>query len=120
MYELLWLVPVVPFIGFLILTLTFGKLPQLAAGIVGAGSIGVSFLIALLVGSGFMAGEMTSFTQSLWTWMAVGDFEVGFNLYLDGVSLTMMYVITGIGFLIHVYATGYIAAIRVSRAFSPT
>jgi len=109
MYELLWLVPVVPFIGFLILTLTFGKLPQLAAGIVGAGSIGVSFLIALLVGSGFMAGEMTSFTQSLWTWMAVGDFEVGFNLYLDGVSLTMMYVITGIGFLIHVYATGYMS-----------
>ena len=43
MLDLLWLVPVIPFIGFLILTLTFGKLPQLAAGIIGAGSIGLSF-----------------------------------------------------------------------------
>jgi len=109
MLDLLWLVPVIPFIGFLILTLTFGKLPQTIAGIVGAGSIGVSFLFALLVGTSFMASDISSYSQSLWTWMSVGDLEVGFNLYLDGVSLTMMYVITGIGFLIHVYATGYMS-----------
>jgi len=48
MLDILWLVPVIPFIGFLILTLTFGKLPQRLAGIVGAGSIGLSFLVALL------------------------------------------------------------------------
>jgi NADH-quinone oxidoreductase subunit L len=39
--------------------------------------------------------------------MSVGAFEAGFSLYLDGVSLVMMFIITGIGFLIHVYATGY-------------
>jgi NADH-quinone oxidoreductase subunit L len=109
MLELLWLVPVIPFIGFLILTLTMGKLPQLPAGIIGAGSIGLSFLVALLAGTSFLGGEYNSFSQHLWTWMSVGDLEVGFNLYLDGVSLVMMYVITGIGFLIHVYATGYMS-----------
>ena len=109
MLELLWLVPVIPFIGFLILTLTFGKLPQLAAGIIGAGSIGLSFLCAFLAGSSFLAGEFAAYSQTLWTWISVADLDVGFTLYLDGVSLVMMYVITGIGFLIHVYATGYMS-----------
>jgi NADH-quinone oxidoreductase subunit L len=109
MLELFWLVPVIPFIGFLILTLTFGKLPQLYAGIIGAGSIGLSFLFALLAGSSFLAADITAYSQTLWTWISVGDLEVGFTFYLDGVSLVMMYVITGVGFLIHVYATGYMS-----------
>ncbi len=110
MIDLLWLVPTIPVIGFLILTLTQGKLPEVPAGIVGAGSIGLSFLVALLVGLDFMSlaeAGATSYSQTLWTWMEVGSFEAGFTLYLDGVSLVMMFIITGIGFLIHVYATGY-------------
>ncbi|MDG2174900.1 MAG: NADH-quinone oxidoreductase subunit L [Gammaproteobacteria bacterium] len=109
MLELFWLVPVIPFIGFLILTLTFGKLPQVYAGIIGAGSIGLSFLFALLAGSSFLAADITAYSQTLWTWISVGDLEVGFTFYLDGVSLVMMYVITGVGFLIHIYATGYMS-----------
>jgi NADH-quinone oxidoreductase subunit L len=107
MLEQLWLVPTIPLIGFLILTLTQGKLPEVPAGIVGAGSIGLSFVVALLAGLEFMASDATSYTQTLWTWMRVGGFEAGFSFYLDGVSLVMMFIITGIGFLIHVYATGY-------------
>lgn len=119
MLDLLWLVPVIPFIGFLILTLTFGKLPQMAAGIIGAGSIGLSFVFAFLAGSSFIVGDINSYSQTLWTWMSVGDLDVGFTLYLDGVSLVMMYVITGIGFLIHVYATGYMSGDpSFSRFFS--
>ncbi len=107
MLDMLWLVPTIPLIGFLILTLTAGKLPEVPAAIVGAGSIGLSFLVALLAGLEFMSSEVESFSQNLWTWMSVGAFEAGFSLYLDGVSLVMMFIITGIGFLIHVYATGY-------------
>jgi NADH-quinone oxidoreductase subunit L len=107
MLDLLWLVPTIPLIGFLILTLSCGKLPEVPAGIVGAGSIGLAFLVALLAGLEFMATDATSYTQELWTWMEIGGFKAGFTLYLDGVSLVMMFIITGIGFLIHVYATGY-------------
>jgi len=107
MLDLLWLVPTIPLIGFLILTFSCGKLAELPAGIVGAGSIGLSFVVALLIGLDFMASDATAYSQTLWTWMAVGSFEAGFSLYLDGVSLVMMFIITGIGFLIHVYATGY-------------
>jgi len=107
MLEYLWLVPTIPLIGFLLLTFSCGKMPELPAGIIGAGSIGLSFLVALLAGLDFMSQDATSFTQELWTWMEVGAFKAGFTLYLDGVSLVMMFIITGIGFLIHVYATGY-------------
>ncbi|MDT8397248.1 MAG: NADH-quinone oxidoreductase subunit L [Pseudomonadales bacterium] len=111
--DLLWLVPTIPFIGFLLLTLSAGKLPQLPAGIIGAGSIGLSFLVALMAGGEFIflgeVGQAGSYSQTLWTWMSVGNFEAGFTFYLDGVSTVMMFIITGIGFLIHVYATGYMA-----------
>ncbi|HTR00087.1 MAG TPA: NADH-quinone oxidoreductase subunit L [Candidatus Acidoferrum sp.] len=107
MLELLWLVPTIPLIGFLILTLTQGKLPEVPAGVVGAGSIGLAFLIAALAGIDFLHRDIPFYSQTLWTWMSVGSFKAGFTLYLDGVSLVMMFIITGIGFLIHVYATGY-------------
>jgi NADH-quinone oxidoreductase subunit L len=107
MLDLLWLVPAIPLIGSLILIFTQGKLPEVPAGIIGAGSIGLAFVVACLVGLDFMASEATAYSQHLWTWMEVGGFEAGFTLYLDGVSLVMMFIITGIGFLIHVYATGY-------------
>jgi NADH-quinone oxidoreductase subunit L len=107
MLDYLWLVPALPFLGFLILVLSEGKLSEIPAGIVGAGSIGMAFVVASLAGMEFLANDMSSYTQELWTWMAVGSFKAGFTLYLDGVSLVMMFIITGIGFLIHVYATGY-------------
>ena len=107
MLDLLWLVPTIPLIGSLILIFSQGKLPEVPAGIVGAGSIGLAFVVAALVGIDFLNSDMPSYSQHLWTWMSVGNFNAGFNLYLDGVSLVMMFVITGIGFLIHVYATGY-------------
>ncbi|MES2605527.1 MAG: NADH-quinone oxidoreductase subunit L [Pseudomonadota bacterium] len=107
MLDLLWLVPTIPLIGSLILIFTQGKLPEVPAGIVGAGSIGLAFVVAALVGYDFMQSDLPFYSQHLWTWMSVGNFNAGFTLYLDGISLVMMFVITGIGFLIHVYATGY-------------
>jgi len=107
MLDLLWLVPTIPLIGFLILVFTQGKLSEVPAGIIGAGSIGLAFLVALLAGIEFIHSDAPFYSQHLWTWISVGSFQAGFNLYLDGVSLVMMFIITGIGFLIHVYATGY-------------
>jgi len=107
MLDLLWLVPTIPLIGSLILIFTQGKLPEVPAAIVGAGSIGLAFLVAMLAGIDFLNSDLPFYSQTLWTWMSVGSFNAGFSLYLDGVSLVMMFVITGIGFLIHLYATGY-------------
>jgi len=81
----------------------------LVIAIVGAGSIGLSAATVFMVGSAFLDSGGAPYSQTLWSWMTVGNFAPSFTLYLDGLSLVMLGVITGVGFLIHVYATGYMA-----------
>ena len=109
MLDLIWLLPTFPLLGFLILALTEGKLARGPAGWIGAGSVGLSFAVAALVSVSFLQSGLESHTVSIWTWMSVAGFDPGVNLYLDGLSLVMILVITGVGFLIHVYSTGYMA-----------
>ena len=109
MLDLLFLVFVFPLAGFLILAFSRGRLSENAAAIVGAGSIGLSALTTVLVGYEFLSHppEGAAFTQVLWTWMSVDGFAPQFALRLDGLSLTMLGVITGVGFFIHLFATWY-------------
>lgn len=104
---MLWLVPALPLFGFAILFLTEGRLPKTVVAVIGAGSVGLAALFALLVGSSVVGDGDWNYTEVLWTWMAVGSFDPSITLYLDGLSLVMTGVITGVGFLIHLYATGY-------------
>ena len=104
---MLWLVPALPLVGFAILFLTEGRLPKIVVAVIGAGSVGWAALFALLVGSSVVGDGDWNYTEVLWTWMAVGSFDPSITLYLDGLSLVMTGVITGVGFLIHLYATGY-------------
>ncbi|MCH2324080.1 MAG: NADH-quinone oxidoreductase subunit L [Pseudomonadales bacterium] len=109
MQDLIWLLPTYPVLSFLILVLTAGRLPKNIVAIIGAGSVGLSFLTAAIIATQFLSSGEDYFIREVWTWMAVGNFSPGFNFYLDGLSLVMMLVITGVGFLIHLYATGYMA-----------
>lgn len=63
-------------------------------------------LVTAFIGVDFFANGEQAYSQPLWTWMSVGDFNIGFNTVLDGLSLTMLSVVTGVGFLIHMYASG--------------
>ena len=105
--DSLWLVPALPLAGFLVLFVTQGKLPDRVVAFVGAGSVGLAALVALGVVWQFVQSGEASFALPLWTWIAVGDFTPSVTLYLDSLSLVMTGVITGVGFLIHLYATGY-------------
>ena len=109
MLDLIWLLPTFPLLGFLSLVLTAGRLPKKLVAVIGAGSIGLSFLVAALIAMSFLSSGEEHYVVETWTWMSVGSFTPGFTFYLDGLSLVMMLVITGVGFLIHVYATGYMA-----------
>ena len=109
MQDLIWLLPTYPVLSFLILVLTAGHLPKNIVAIIGAGSVGLSFLTAAIIATQFLSSGEDHFIKEVWTWMAVGNFSPGFNFYLDGLSLVMMLVVTGVGFLIHLYATGYMA-----------
>lgn len=104
---MLWLVPAIPLLGSIILLSTEGRLPKMLVAVVGAGSVGLAAICALFVGMNVVGTGEWYYTETLWTWMAVGDFNPSITLYLDGLSLVMTGVITGVGFLIHLYATGY-------------
>lgn len=104
---MLWLVPAIPLLGSIILLCTEGRLPKMLVAVVGAGSVGLAALCALYVGMNVAGTGEWQYTETLWTWMAVGDFNPSITLYLDGLALVMTGVITGVGFLIHLYATGY-------------
>ncbi len=107
MQDLIWLLPTFPLLGFLSLVLTSGNMHKKAVAAIGAGSIGLSFITAALIAVEFLGSGETHFVLEVWTWMAVGEFNPGFSFYLDGLSLVMMLVITGVGFLIHLYSTGF-------------
>jgi len=115
--EQLWLIPTFPLLGFLALTLLpliLGPMPKYLTAIIGAGSVGLSALMTALVGSAFLDSGLLDtqspyYTQQVWQWLSSANLQVAFGFHLDTLSLTMLGVITGIGFLIHVYATGFMA-----------
>lgn len=99
-----------PIIGFLLLTTFSSKLSENSAAAIGVGSMLVSALSALYVGLTFLhhgTAAIGFHTQLLWNWISVGNFQPSFSLYLDGLSLTMLSVVTGVGFLIHLFASWY-------------
>jgi NADH-quinone oxidoreductase subunit L len=63
-------------------------------------------VLTLLVGLDFLANPQP-FQMTLWTWMQVGNFSPGIAFYFDGLTLVMMSVITGVGFLIHLFSTEF-------------
>ncbi len=107
MIDLIWLLPLFPLIGFLILAITGEKLSKPIVAWVGVGSVGLSALLTAVIGAEFLNGDRESYQLVLGTWMVVGDFSVNFGLYLDALSLTMLFVVTGVGLLIHIYSAGF-------------
>ena len=99
----IWLIPFFPLLSATLLLLSMGRMPRTLAAAMGAGSVGLAALcVAVTARSVTGAGEAQELT--LWTWMAVGDFAPRIAFYVDGLTLVMMSVITGVGFLIHLYS----------------
>ena len=107
--NLLWVIPALPLAGFLLLVITEGRLPRPVVSWIGAGSVGIAAIFTGYIAVIFLDNGNTPMMSSEWLWFAVGSMEVSFRLWIDELSLVMMGVITGVGFLIHWYATGYMS-----------
>ncbi len=107
MQQLLFLVPLFPFVSSLILLLLAGRLSPFLVAVLGVGSMGLAAILTLLIGIEFidMGGE--SFQQVLFNWLPIAGAPINFGLHLDQLSLVMMAVITGVGWMIHWYAAAY-------------
>ena len=105
MTDLVFLIPLAPLLGFIILFCTLGNLPKKVVAVVGVGSIAVAALLVLLTGIEFLTRtNPIPNVVSIYTWMNVAGFAPGVSFYIDGLTLTMMFVITGVGLLIHIYS----------------
>jgi NADH-quinone oxidoreductase subunit L len=73
--------------------------------------VGMSAAVAVWIAVAFLRGlpDHQAYSRMVWSWLAVGGLNVGISFYLDALTLTMMLVITGVGFFIHLYAAEYMA-----------
>ncbi|MCS6823471.1 MAG: NADH-quinone oxidoreductase subunit L [Cytophagaceae bacterium] len=107
MLNLVFLIPLLPLTGFLILGSLNNRLPKTIVSFVGCGTVLGSFVIVLTLLSGTLSGTITSATISYFDWIYAGDLNLKMSFLIDPLSVLMMTIITGVGFLIHVYSAGY-------------
>src|SRR3954466_8985582 len=117
--DLIWLIPLFPAIGFVINGIIGKRLPKTVIGIIASGAVLLSFIFA--AGAVLQLLQLDpaqrSHTVKLYEWINAGGvrttegpvarFIVDWAFLLDPLSSVMVLVVTGIGFLIHVYSTGY-------------
>ena len=109
MQENLWLIPLFPALGAVVNGL-FGRWTgSRRAGAIACIASGLSFAAALWVFFSLLSLEPSdrSIHHTLYTWIASGDFVIKASLLLDPLSAAMILVVTGVGFVIHVYSVGY-------------
>ncbi|WP_414502142.1 NADH-quinone oxidoreductase subunit L [Zymobacter sp. IVIA_5232.4 C2] len=105
--NLLYLVCLLPLLGSLLL-MVFRHMSHRAATVIGVGSVVLSALVTAGIDTAWlMQDHRVAWSQTLWTWMSDGNFQVPITLRLDGLSLTMISVVTGVGALIHLFASWY-------------
>jgi NADH-quinone oxidoreductase subunit L len=104
-----WIALFAPLGGVLVITLLGQRISRFHAGLVASGSTLVSFvcsLIAFVALLGESPDERAHYS-TLWTWLSAGDLEFGAEILVDPLSVFMMLVVSGVGFLILSYAVGY-------------
>src|SRR4029077_2495586 len=106
---MLLLIPLLPFVGFLLNAGLGRRITKTAAGAIACGVMLASLAVSALSVWQLVAQPPASraIVQPVFEWFASGDFNVAFTLRLDPLSALMILVVTGIGSLIHIYSTAY-------------
>jgi NADH-quinone oxidoreductase subunit L len=105
------LIPILPFAGFLVNGLLGRRLPKALVTLVALGAPLLSFLIVLHAAWMLWSGslQLPAIEHNAPVWIAAGALHVDFGAVLDQLSMVMLLVVTGVGFLIHIYSVGYMA-----------
>jgi NADH-quinone oxidoreductase subunit L len=107
--NLVRLVPLFPLLGFLVIGVLNKRLPERLSGIIGSATVFVSFVLSawsfFLLTS--LPEEARTIGSSWFEWVVSGSFSSGISFLYDPLAAVMMLVVTGVGFLIHVYSVGY-------------
>jgi NADH-quinone oxidoreductase subunit L len=103
--QIVWLIPILPLIGFFINGLGRNNLSKTLSGLIGTGVILASFLISVYVFFSVKSGN--THVAHYFDFIHTGSLKVGFDFQIDQLSSLFLLIITGVGFLIHVYSTSY-------------
>lgn len=103
---ILLLIPLFPLLGFLINGWLNKSMPKGSVGLVASLSVLASFGISVYLFIQLLNG-VSEYQFTFFDWMAAGSFQVDFGFMVDRLTAVMLLVVTGVGFLIHVYSIGY-------------
>jgi NADH-quinone oxidoreductase subunit L len=100
------LIPAIPLFSFLILALFGQKLSRRLAGAIGTGSIGITAILTIIAGFNFIHSlpQIRSYSVVIWGWINAGNLKADISFSLDALSLAFCFIITFVGFLIHLYS----------------
>jgi NADH-quinone oxidoreductase subunit L len=110
--EHLWIIPLLPLLGAAINGLFGLQWPNKIVNAVALSSTGLSFICAVEAVREFLiyfAQTGQAFKKPFFDWIVAGNFRAGFDLQMDQLTVVMVLVVTGVGFLIHIYSTGYMS-----------
>jgi NADH-quinone oxidoreductase subunit L len=95
-----------PLLGFLLISFNFRRLKGITAGVLASLMVLIPFLITLVVLGCFLTGAPAQ-TVELFNWIKFDHLSIPFSFLFDRLSVLMLLIITGVGFLIHIYSIGY-------------
>src|SRR5689334_9762713 len=108
----LWLIPILPLLGFLLNGMFGKRLAKPVINAIAVGSVVLSFLwvVKTLNALGaFSGGLEQTYKEHYYTWIQSGALNISVDFAIDRLTAVMLMVVTGVGSLIHIYATGYMA-----------
>jgi len=111
MTEIFWLIPFAPALSTFILAVFGRKLPKKYVSYLACSAVFASFIISVISFVGLLqtAHESYPLVKNLFSWIHSGSFMVNLSLQFDPLSAVMALVVSGVGFIIHVYSVGYMA-----------
>ena len=109
MLDSAWLIPALPLFGAIANGLTGNRIGKQAVGLIGCLTIALSFLLSVVVFANLISlpPANRSIVMDLFSWITSGSFQINISFLIDPLSVLMALIVTGVGFLIHVYSIGY-------------
>lgn len=120
MYSLGWLILFLPLAGFLVLSWFGNRIPKFIAGWFACATVGGAFLVTLLMLASLYSenpADRLNHVQTLYPWIVSEGFNLDLSILIDPLSVFMLLIVTGVGFLIHVYSIGYMHHDKEFRRF---
>src|SRR5271166_2134740 len=107
----LYIIPLLPLAGAAINGLLGKRFPKALVNTIALGSTGLAFAYALWVAAQFLSlpSAQVPYVETYMTWLSSGSFSVHWGFWLDQLSFVMLLIVTGVGFVIHIFSVGYMA-----------